>query len=153
GISGARGSPPSGTGRVGLVTADLVMGGAGHDADGFPVDDQAEGVALRDDGDDLACVGHADLDALAGDLDAAPAGDPPLHGLAGIWQRVWPGQADSLEPVALAGRDGTRQGAPQHPVLGDDMHDLAVEADPGALPGQRGADLDDLVAQRDDPGG
>ena len=70
-----------------------------------------------------------------------------------MWQWVWPGEADALETVPLAGRDGAGQGAPQDAVLGDDVHDLAVEADPGTLPGQRGADLDDLVAQGDDPGG
>jgi hypothetical protein len=30
-------------------------------------------------GDDLACVGHADLDLLVGDLNTSAAGDPPLH--------------------------------------------------------------------------
>jgi hypothetical protein len=34
------------------------------------------------DGDGLACMGHADLDALAGDLDAAAAGHLPLDGQA-----------------------------------------------------------------------
>ena len=63
------------------------------------------------------------------------------------------GEADALETVPLAGRDGAGQGAPQDAVLGDDVHDLAVEADAGSLPGQRGADLDDLLAQSDDPGG
>jgi hypothetical protein len=50
-----------------------------------------------------------------------------------------------LQPVPLAGRDRARQGAPQDAVLGDDVHDLAVEADAGSLPGRRGADLDDLA--------
>jgi hypothetical protein len=50
-----------------------------------------------------------------------------------------------LQLVPLAGRDGARQGAPQDAVLGEDVHDLAVEADAGTLPGQRGADRDDLV--------
>ena len=77
-----------GVGRVGLVTVDLVTAGAGHGADGLAVGDQAEAVAVGDHGDDLACVGHADLDALAGDLDAAPARDPPLDGQARLWQRA-----------------------------------------------------------------
>src|SRR5260221_10969392 len=51
------------------------------------------------------------------------------------------------------GRVGAGQAAPQDAVLGEDVHDLAVEPDPGVLPGQRGADLDDLVAQGDDAGG
>jgi hypothetical protein len=89
------------------------------------------------------------VDALMGDLDAAPAGDPPLHGDGGFGQRGGPGQADALEAVALAGRDGVGQGAPQHPVLGDHMHQLAVEADAGPLPGQRGADQDQVVEQGD----
>jgi len=45
--------------------------------DGLAVDDHPEGVVPGDDGDDLPGVGHADLDALAGDLDAAAGGDPP----------------------------------------------------------------------------
>ena len=98
------------------------------------------------DGDDLAGVGHADLDALAGDLDAAAGGDPPLDGDGGFGQRGGPGQADALEPVPLAGRDGAGQGAPQHAVLGEDVHQLAVEAQAGPLPGQRGADQDQPVA-------
>ena len=50
-------------------------------------------------------------------------------------ERLWSGEADALELVPLAGRDGAGQGAPQDAVLGDDVHDLAVQADPGALPG------------------
>ena len=44
------------------------------------------------DGDGLACMSHADLDTLAGDLDAAPAGDPPLDDQSRSWQRLraWP---------------------------------------------------------------
>jgi hypothetical protein len=58
--------------------------------------------------------------------------------------------------AGAAGRAGwgrAGQGPPQDPVLGEDVHHGAVQADPDALPGQRGADLDDLIAQRDDPGG
>jgi len=33
--------------------------------------------------------------------------------------------------------------------LGEDVHQLAVEADAGPLPGQRGADQDQPVQQRD----
>ena len=95
----------------------------------------------------LPCVAEADLDALVGDLDAAPAGDFPLDRHAGGRQRLRTGEADALELVPLAGRDGTGQGAPQDAVLGEDVHDLVVEAEPGPLPGQRGADLDDLVAE------
>ena len=64
-----------------------------------------------------------------------------------------PGKADALKPVPLAGRDRAGQGAPQDAVLGDDVHDLAVEADAGSLAGQRGADLDEVIAEGDDPGG
>ena len=63
-------------GRVGLVTVDLAAGGPRRDGDGFPVDDQPEGVVSGQDGDGLARVDHADLDLLADDLDAAPGGDP-----------------------------------------------------------------------------
>jgi hypothetical protein len=40
------------------------------------IDDPDCGVGNLDD-DGLASVAETDLDALAGDLDAAPAGDPP----------------------------------------------------------------------------
>jgi hypothetical protein len=43
-------------------------------------------------------MAEADLDALARDLDAAAALYPPLDCQAGLWQRVWPGEADALEP-------------------------------------------------------
>jgi hypothetical protein len=105
------------------------------------------------DGDGLASVAEADLDALACDLDAAAAGYPPLDCQAELRQRVWPGKADALQPVPLTGRDGARQGLPQDAVLGDDVHDLAVQVDSCSLTGQRGADLDELVAEGDDPGG
>ena len=81
------------------------------------------------------------------------AGYLPLDDGAGGRQRLRPGEADTLELVPLARRDGVGEGAPQDAVLGEDVHDLAVEADPGPLAGQRGADLDDPVAQGDDPGG
>src|SRR5215472_2364579 len=50
---------------------------------------------------------------------------------------------------------GMGQGRVRHssPSWGDDVHDLAVQADAGALPGQRGADRDDLVGEGDDAGG
>ena len=51
--------------------------------------------------------------------------------------------------MALAGWDGARQGAPQHPVLGEDVHQLAVEAEAGPLPGQWGANQDQPVQQGD----
>ena len=76
-------------------------------------------------------------------------GNPPLHRRSGFRQGGGPGQAGALEAVPLAGWDGAGQGAPQHPVLGDDVHQLAVQADPGPLPGQRGADQDQLVQQGD----
>src|SRR5262249_40819941 len=84
------------------------------------------------DGDDLARVGHADLDLLVGDLDATAGGHPPLNRDGGFRKGGGPGQADALEPVALAGWDGAGQGAPQHTVLGDGVHPLAVEAGGGA---------------------
>ena len=39
-----------------------------------------------------------------------------------------------MELVPLARRDGAGEGAPQDAVLGEDVHDLAVEADPGRWP-------------------
>jgi hypothetical protein len=51
------------------------------------------------DGDCLASMAEADLDALARDLDATAAGDPPLDGQIAFWQRVGSSEADALEPV------------------------------------------------------
>jgi hypothetical protein len=53
--------------------------------------DDPQGRVAGFDGDGLGGV-----DALAGDLDAAAAGDLPLDGQAGLRQRVWPGEADTL---------------------------------------------------------
>jgi hypothetical protein len=57
---------------VGLEPADLALAIAGHSGDQLSVliDDSQAGVSHLD-GDELSCVGQADLDALAGDLDAA----------------------------------------------------------------------------------
>jgi hypothetical protein len=41
-----------------------------------------QGGVAQFDGHGLARVGHADVDALAGDLDPAAAGDSPLDSLA-----------------------------------------------------------------------
>ena len=49
--------------------------------------------------------------------------------------------------MPLAGRDRAGQAAPQDAVLGDDVHELAVQADAGPLVGQRGTDLDGLAAE------
>jgi hypothetical protein len=137
-----RGRSPRPTGAVGLEPADLARAVTGDGGDQFAVlvDDPHAGVA-EFDGDGLAGVAEADLDALTGDLHAAAAGDSPLDRQARLRQGVWPGEADALEFVPLAGRDGAGQGAPQDAVLGDDVHDLSVEADCRSLSGQRGADL------------
>ena len=71
---------------------------------------------------------------------------------AAVGQGGGPGQAHPLQAVALAGWDGAGQGAPQHAVLGDDVHQLAIQADPGPLPGQRGADQDQPVEKGDAAG-
>ena len=66
------------------------------------------------------------------------------------WGRgAGPARRTPCSRVALAGRDGAGQGAPQHAVLGEHVHQLAVEADAGSLPGQRGADQDQPVQQGD----
>src|SRR5262245_59340435 len=106
---GGRGRPSpwlAGACLIGLEPADPAAGDArdGGDQLAVLVDDAQGGVAELD-GDGLPGVAEADLDALAGDLDAAAAGDPPLDGQARLWQRPWSGQADALQPVALAGRD------------------------------------------------
>ncbi len=78
-----------------------------------------------------------------------PAGHLALDHQARGWQRLRARPSRTpCELVPLAGRNGARQGAPQDAVLGDDVHDLAVQADAGTLPGQRGAHRDDLVGER-----
>ncbi len=98
------------------------------------VDDLHGGIA-EFDCHGLACVANADLDALPGKLDAAAAGHLPLDRQPRSRERIWPGQADALDPVPLVGRDGAGKDAPQDAVLGNDVHDLAVQADVGSLPG------------------
>ena len=114
--------------------------------------DAAQGGIAGLDGDGLPGVAEGDLDALTGNLDTAAARDLPLDDHAGRRKWLRPRQADALEAVALARRDGAGQAAPQDAVLSEDVHDLAVQAEAGALPGQRGADLDDLTAEGDDSG-
>ena len=60
---------------VGLEPADLTGAVSGHGGDQLAVlvDDAQAGIAELN-GDNLAGVGEADLDALPGDLDAAAAG-------------------------------------------------------------------------------
>ena len=92
-------------GAVGLEPADLAVACARHGSDQLAVliDDAQAGVAGLD-GDGLPGVAEADLDALAGDLDAAPAGHPPLDGARSRRQRLG-SEADSLQPVPLARRN------------------------------------------------
>src|SRR5215475_8096803 len=67
----------------------------------------------------------------ASDRGAGPARRTP-------WSRCrWPGGM------------GAGQGAPQHAVLGEHVHQLPIEEDAGPLPGQRGADQDQPVQQGD----
>jgi hypothetical protein len=83
GLRAAGGPSPwlAGARLVGLEPADLAAGGTrdGGDQLAVLVHDAQGGVAELD-GDGLPAVAEADLDALAGDLDAAAAGDPPLNG-------------------------------------------------------------------------
>jgi hypothetical protein len=46
-----------------------------------------------------------------------------------------PARRTPLDPLPLVGRNGAGKGAPQDAVLGNDVHDLAVQADAGSLPG------------------
>jgi hypothetical protein len=75
------------------------------------IDDRQGGVTELD-GDGLAGVAEANPDPLAGYLDAAAAGHLPLDVEAGGRQRLRSGEADALELVPLAGRDG--QGRLRH---------------------------------------
>jgi hypothetical protein len=71
--------------------------------------DDPQGRVGKLDGDDHACVTEADLDVLAGDLDAAAAGYPPLDCRAELWQRAGPDEADAWPPVPLRGGTGQRR--------------------------------------------
>ena len=50
----------------------------------------------------IVVAGPCEAGCPAGDLDAAPGRDPPLHRGGGFGQRCGPGKADALEAVALA---------------------------------------------------
>ncbi len=99
---------------MGLEPADLAGAGSGHGGEQLAVRiDDLQGGVVEFDADDLPGVGQADLDALAGDPDAAAAGHLPLDGQAGGRQRLRPGKPDALQ-LCAAGRAGrARQGAPQ----------------------------------------
>jgi len=100
-------------GAVGLEPADLTVAGARHRGNQLAVlVDDPQGRVVQVDRDGLAGVWEADLDALAGDLDATAAGDPPLDSL-GLWREwCWPGEADALELMPPTGREG--QGRVRH---------------------------------------
>src|SRR5260370_28448115 len=112
-MPGAGRTPRGGRGRpspwlaggclVGLEPADLAVGGArdGGDQLAVLVDDAQGGVAELD-GHGLPGVAEADLDTLAGDLDAAAAGHLALDGPAGRRERLRARPADALEAFALA---------------------------------------------------
>ena len=133
---------------------DLACGGAGHDADGLPVDDEPEGVVLGGDGDDLARVDQADLDLLGGDHDAAAGGDPPLHRhRARGRERGSRGLPGAAQPVPVPGGNRAGHGPRQFPVTGDDHHLGAVHPHDDPLPGQLVADIDLGACQADQAAG
>ena len=66
---------------MGLVTVDFVAGGAGHDGDGFAVDDQPEAVVLGHDGDDLS--GLKDYVATLAGVRMSPF--PPVATRKALW--------------------------------------------------------------------
>jgi hypothetical protein len=79
---------------VGLEPADLTVPGAQDRGEQLAVlVDDPQGGVTEFDGDGLAGVGEADLDALAGDLDSSAAGYPPLDGQAGGRERLRAGIA------------------------------------------------------------
>jgi hypothetical protein len=79
--------------------------------------DDLHGDVAGLDGHGLACVANADLYALPGNLDAVAAGHLPLDRQPRGRERIWPGQADALDPLPLVGRDGAGKGAPQDAVI------------------------------------
>jgi streptomycin 6-kinase len=95
---------------VGLEPADLAGSVPRHGGDQLDeaVDDPQAGVA-EVDGDGLAGVGHADLDALPGDLDAAAAGDFALDAGAKLAEqyadrlpRLWEQAQRPCSPATVA---------------------------------------------------
>lgn len=90
-------------GAIGLEPADLASTRARHGSDELAVlvdDPQRRITGL--DSDSFPGVAEADLDALAGDLDAATTGNLPLDSLCGWRNRLWSGQADSLQVGACS---------------------------------------------------
>jgi hypothetical protein len=70
-------------------------------------DVEPEAVVVNGDGDDLAGVDQADLDAVGGDHDLAALGYPPLHryGSGGL-RRLGAGAADATQRGPVSNRDG-----------------------------------------------
>jgi hypothetical protein len=75
------------------------------------IDDPQAG-AVEFNGDGLASVSEANLDALARDLDAAAAGYPPLDCQAGLWQRSGPARRTPWRRCRWPG--GMGQGTVRH---------------------------------------
>jgi len=132
------------------VPGHLLGVGAGNDGQDSArrVEDAEDGLVDLDS-DDLAGVGHADLDALVADLDAAAGGHLPLHPRRpGGWGREWSGQASVAEPVALLGRDRGGHGAGQHAV-DDQVQQRPVQAEGDPASGVLEPDRDGSSGQGD----
>jgi hypothetical protein len=111
-------------GAVGLEPSDFAGAVPGHCGEKFAaaVDDPQRGVA-EFDGDDAPGVRQADVDALAGDLDAATAGYLPLDDRAGGRQRQRPGQPHALQLVPLGAAHLPPGNRPS--LTGEPLHDGA----------------------------
>lgn len=126
---------------VDLVPVGLGGVGAGGDGDHLAlVVDDPEEVFVDLDGDGLAGVGLADVDALVDDLDRTLARHSPTdaHGRrAGRRERS--GLAGALEPGPLPGRESEGERPPQLAVS-DHVGGVLIEADRDPLAGQRHPD-------------
>lgn len=96
----------------------------------------AEGALGGFNGEDVAGVGDADVDALTGDDQGSSAADAAFDPQRfGCRRRWWSGGAGVAEAGDLGGAEGVGQAA-QEDTVGGDLHEAAVESDGDASAGE-----------------
>jgi len=122
------------------------------DAELFAVVQDAEVGVLDDHGDDLSGVGGAEAESLAGNHGDAIFGDSALDvdRLGGKHSRQGCGGQACAGEVGEA-VDGYRAGPAAHEAaVGDNVHEVAVQAQGDALADKVGVDGEALVGDGDD---
>jgi hypothetical protein len=133
----------------------LPAAGAGHSGDSLAVDVELECVVVGGDGDDLAGVDHADLDALRCHHYLAALGYSPLHchRATGRGRNDAGGSACTSEPMPVTNEDRAGQNAQQRAIMTDDSHLSALHTQRNPLSGQLEADIELGARQADQPDG